>query len=153
MAKRKRTRYTDEFRASAVLMLEAAGYPTQEGALSRVARQLQVPAMTLSRWFKGTNNPPPNNLVNEKRIDLVQALRNEANAAVTEMAQARENASYRDLGTVLGILIDKLQLLDGKPTERIETVQTWLDELPANEYQDVIAEAERIIRASGGADS
>lgn len=40
-------KYDDEFRASAVLMLEAAGYPDTEGALARVSELLGVPARIL----------------------------------------------------------------------------------------------------------
>ena len=35
------------------------------------------------------------------------------------MDKALPDASYRDLGTVVGILIDKLQLLNDEPTENI----------------------------------
>lgn len=148
----KRAQYSDQFRTDAVLMLEAAGYPKQPGALTRVAKQLNLHARTLSRWFNKEQNPPPDQLVSEKRIELVDAIRNEVYAALGEMPAAREDANYKDLGTVAAILIDKLQLLDGKPTQRIETIEAWLDRLPADEYEDVIAEAQRIIRESSGGD-
>lgn len=103
-------------------MLEAAGYPTEKGALTRVAEHLKVPARTLSRWFNGEQNPPPDQTVNEKKGEMTDWLRDEIAHAVTAMAKVREEASYRDIGTVLGILIDKLQLLSGAPTERKEYV-------------------------------
>ena len=126
----RQTRYTDDFRASAVLMLEAAGYDgnggSKKGALSEVSRHLNVPATTLRRWFMGMQNPAPDQLVNEKRLDLVDAIRNELGAIFNEMQHAREGASYRDLSTAVGILTDKLQILTGGPT--------------ANENQRVIIE-------------
>ena len=117
---RKRNRYDDKFRASAVVMLEAAGYPDKKGALSQVSRNLKVPNSTLHGWFNATRNPPPSEVRNEKRMSLAEMLKAEINGALGEMPSAREDASYRDLGTVAAILIDKLQLLEGKATERIE---------------------------------
>lgn len=109
-------RWTDDERASAILMLQAAGYPGRNGALTQVANNLGIPATTLRRWYLGLNNPPPAESVKKKRLDLRQALKDEIQAALTEMGSARIDASYRDLGTVLGILFDKLQLLNGDST-------------------------------------
>lgn len=115
----KRRRYTDEERASLVVMLESEGYPTKKGALQKVADYAKIPPSTLQRWFHGTNNPPPTQLANKKKIDLRQAIEEELNAIFNEMVSKREDASYRDLGTVAGILFDKKQLIEEKPTERI----------------------------------
>ncbi len=109
-------RWTDDERASAILMLEAAGYPQRKGALTQVANNLGIPQTTLRRWHLGLSNPPPAETVKRKKIDLRQALKDEIQAALGEMGNARMDASYRDLGTVLGILFDKLQLLSGEPT-------------------------------------
>lgn len=118
MAKRKS--YDDKFRASAVVMLEAAGYPDKKGALVEVAKHLGVPHPTLSRWYNAQRNPPPDELVQEKRRELKDLLADELDAIFRAMPNARENASYRDLGTVAGILFDKKQLLEGKPTEIVD---------------------------------
>ena len=112
----KRNRYTDEFRASAVLMLQGAGYPDTVGALSRVSTELRVPTRTLRRWWKGEHNPPPDEVVLRKKVDLVEAIDNEIAAIFDEMGKAREDADYRALGTVIGILLDKKLLLAGQPT-------------------------------------
>jgi AcrR family transcriptional regulator len=133
-------------------MLEAAGYPDMEGALTRVAEHLGVPLSTIHRWFHKKQNPPPSQLVNEKRFDLVEAIKAEIANAFQEMSAARDQASYKDLTTAAAILIDKLQLLSGEPTARTETITRWLDELPQDEYDAVIAEAERIIQGSSGGD-
>lgn len=120
---RKYTRHTDEFRASVVLMLQAAGYPDKKGALAKVARNVGVSYSTISRWYRKVDNPAPVNIVQRKKIDLVQAIRDEMQAALNEMSQARQDASYRDLGVVVGILADKHQLLTGEATERVESKQ------------------------------
>jgi hypothetical protein len=93
-----------------------------------VAANLHVPAMTISRWFKKQQNPPPNELVTEKRFDLLDAIKEELAAIFVEMGSARQDADYRTLGTVAGILIDKQQLLTGKPTERIEQTDGLTDD-------------------------
>ena len=114
--KRPRRRYDDKFRASAVVMLEAAGYPDREGALAQVAKSCKVPHNTLMGWYHAERNPPPSKLRQEKRTELTDLLRNELEAIFGELPNARPGASFRDLGTVAGIFIDKLQLLEGKPT-------------------------------------
>lgn len=101
-------------------MLQAAGYPDTDGALSRVSRKLGVPHSTLRRWFHKLQNPPPSELVQEKKLDLVAAIKSEVASILEYMTDAREDADYRALGTVFGIMVDKLQLLEGKPTERTE---------------------------------
>ena len=116
----RRQHYDDEFRASAVLMLEAAGYPGQKGALSQVANRLSVPESTLRGWFSGAHNPPPAKVRAEKRIDLREAIREELAGIFPAMAERRQEATYRELATAAGILIDKDQLLSGQPTERQE---------------------------------
>lgn len=116
----KRRSYDDEFRANAVVMLESQGYPQIKGALTAVSRQLSVPAMTLSRWFRGTNNPPPNKVVNEKRGDLKDLLNKELQAVLEDLPHKRPDADYRALITATGVLVDKIQLLEGKPTQNVE---------------------------------
>jgi len=119
MAKRKR--YSDDFRASAVLMLEAAGYPDHEGALSQVSRHLGVPLSTLSRWFKGTSNPPPSKIVNEKKADLAALIDKVLFGFAEELVRRSEQGELADepLNHVTqgyGIAFDKKQLFSGQPT-------------------------------------
>ena len=117
MAKRKR--YTDDFRASAVLMLEAAGYPDQKGALVSDAKNVKVPHQTLSRWARGVQNPAPHQLVQEKKLDLIDLIENELRAIYATMPKERDDATYRELGVVGGILHDKYQLLRGGATANV----------------------------------
>lgn len=138
----KKTRYDDKFRANALVLLEAAGFPNTEGALTRTASHLGVPITTLSRWAKGESNPPPADVVAEKRAELSSLLRQEIEGALGAMASVRGEASYRDLGTVVGILTDKLQLLTGKPTENNRTRIVI-------EYADVEIDAAQATRSAG----
>ena len=140
MAKKRRN-YDDKFRASAVTMLEAAGYPDRKGALAEVAKACKVQERTLSRWFNGEQNPPPDQMVSEKRADLKEMLRAEIDAALLAMPGARADASYRDMGTVAAILIDKLQLLENKPTERIEHIESLTPEQRTNRIVELLESA------------
>lgn len=103
-------------------MLEAAGYPQREGALSYAASKVGIPPTTLRRWFTGSRNPPPAEMVNKKRLDLREAIQNELIEIFDAMGHVRPDASYRDLAWAAGVLIDKNQLIDGQPTWRVEIV-------------------------------
>lgn len=155
----KRKRYDDEFRASAVLMLEAAGYPEQkERALGQVSKNLKVPRSTLQGWFSGQHNAPPPKIRRETKINLIQAIRDELAAIFDAMPGKRDEAHYRELAIAFGILVDKLQLLTGEPTWRGEIVNllrsgaVTLDDV-AEELGDELAtelfDAAGVARASG----
>lgn len=119
----KRKSYTDEFRASAVLMLEAAGYPGTEGALMRVSSHLCVPHPTLIRWFRGSQNPPPYELVQEKRTDFIQQLQAIKGIAAEKIVERIEDFEPRDLTGLLKISAELHQLLTGGPTQNVNI--TW----------------------------
>lgn len=116
MARPKRT-YDDKFRASAVIMLQAQGYPESKGALQAVADHLKVSKSTLQGWFHKTSNPPPPDIRHEKEIDFVKAIKAELQAVLGLLPTKRDEANYRELVTAVGILTDKMRLLDDKPTE------------------------------------
>ena len=117
---RKRRRYDDKFRTNAVLMLEAAGYPAQKGALARVAANLRMPPTTLAGWANGHRNPPPTDLRCEKKADVIEFIKQEIPQIFRELGDARQDANYRELMIGFGIIMDKWLLLSGDPTERRE---------------------------------
>lgn len=122
MTKKKRRTYDDDFRASTVLMLEAAGYPDKKGALTAVANNVGVAPRTISRWFNKECNPPPDNIVKEKKGELIEELESLAFKLVEAMGGAIEDAPLRELGTTFGIVVDKWQLLKGNANWRIEVI-------------------------------
>lgn len=138
---RQRRRYDDKFRASAVVMLEAAGYPDKKGALEQTSKRTGVPISTLHGWFNATRNPPPADVRNEKRKELRELLEDELRAIFQEMPNARSEAGYKDLGTVAGILFDKKQLIDGKPTQITEDVSNLSDEERSNRITAIFDKA------------
>lgn len=131
------TRYTDEFRAQSVIMLEMSGYPDKPGALVATAKYLKIPHATLSRWYNGQRNPPPPEMVQVKKEEMIGLLKNEIVAAIREMVNARPFAEYKELATAMGIMVDKMQLLDGEVTSRTEIVD---DRLTDNERANRITE-------------
>lgn len=115
----KHKRYTDDFRASVVLMLKAAGYPDKKGSLTQVANRVKAPARTISRWYKKENNPPPDILVKEKSGEMVDRLDHIGRLLLDEMESAIPDAPLRELATAYGITFDKHQLLTGGPTDNM----------------------------------
>jgi hypothetical protein len=140
--------YTDDDVATALAFLEASGYPNKKGSLELASRHTRVPTRTLRRWYIGQMHPVSDNNVARKKVDLAEALDNELAEIFAALMDARDEASYKDLATAAGIFIDKKQLLTGKPTARIATVQEELAETPEDERAAVIAEAQQIIRDS-----
>lgn len=110
-------RYTDDFRAKAVAAAIAAGYPQTKGALTRVAAELAISHQLLRNWIVGAQNPPPEGLLQEKKTDLRALFQAEMQDIMALLPNKRHDASYRELGTVLGILFDKARLLDELPTQ------------------------------------
>jgi len=121
-SKKKRRVYEDEFRASAVAALQAEGYPNTHGSLAKVAARLNVPAMTLSRWFHGKQNRPPKRLVTEKKEDLADAFESVAFKYLKHASDENviKGASARDAVMNAAVAVDKMRLLRGLPTEIVE---------------------------------
>jgi hypothetical protein len=147
----KKPHYDDEFRASAIVMLQAAGYPKSLGALSSVARKLKVPDRTLSRWFNGENNPPPGKLVNIKKGDMANALEEVAWMLLDSMAdsEAIADAPLQQRATAYGIAVDKMRLLRGLPTEIVALIPDVVNALnsmgqsPAEVFNRIIQRAKQ----------
>ena len=116
MAKRKWTDYSDEDKASAVLMLEAAGYPGRKGAMSQVVRELGVPESTLRSWAKNEHGAPPAKVRDRKRGELIESLNEVATKLIAHLGDIADTGDVRETATAAGILIDKLQLLRGDST-------------------------------------
>jgi transposase-like protein len=134
MAKRKYRRYADEFRASAVLMAEAAGWPGTDGAVPRVSDSVGVPQSTLRGWLTKKHNPPPAEVRVRKKVDFEAAIELELEAILSEMGHTRQDAPYNQLATAFGIMFDKLQLLRGGATANINqrvAVLQWGDANPS----------------------
>lgn len=71
-------------------------------------------------WAKEIKNPPPPEMVTEKKRDLRTLLQTEIDAIFEAMETKRESANYRDLATAGGIFLDKLARISGEPTDILE---------------------------------
>jgi hypothetical protein len=106
-----RTKYSDHQRAEALAALQANGRNFTE-----TAKQLRIPANTIRDWAR---DPPPylTELRDEKRDALAERLRDIAHRLVDAMPGKIPEAPLNHVAVSLGITVDKLQLLEGKPTE------------------------------------
>lgn len=143
---KKRIRYTDKFRASAIVMLEAAGYPQRIGALTEVSRKLNVPLPTLTRWYTRQQSPPPNELVISTRVNMADELE----AIVWKMMHhvkrddVIDEMGGRETSQSIGVLIDKMRLLRGLPTEIVAVIPDVVQALQSM-GQDPVSVFQRII--------
>jgi hypothetical protein len=119
-------------------MLEAAGWPNKKGALHETAARLGLHDITLSRWARRQQNPAPDILVNEKKLELsdivdfiFRGFASEIMARVAHGDLIDEQTST--LLTGFGIGFDKKQLLTGGPTGRTDhTVEIEVNWRPVN---------------------
>lgn len=124
-------KFDDEYRASVVVMLQAEGYPQDQFAIGRVHEYLKQKKpyptkSTLKNWFLGDSNPPPSKILDDKKGDMVEALK-ALTWKLIEHANKDETISEmsgQQAVTSAGILIDKTRLLLEKPTEINKTDMT-----------------------------
>jgi transposase-like protein len=111
--KRKlRREYTDAQKAEALAALDANG-----GNVKRTARELDIPEASLREWSKGRNSPPGADLCAQKKADLGEGLEALIGRLMGGLSEAKiAKAGLSEVGVVLGIAFDKLQLLRGQPT-------------------------------------
>lgn len=120
-------RYTDDERAQHVLMLEVAGYPKKKGALYQYAQKSGIPHPTLSRWYRGKSNPPPNKIVQNKKRELKEALEELIFEFVDHASDAAKDAGLDPLTRGIGIATDKLLLLSDRPNAIVKLEQAIKD--------------------------
>jgi transposase-like protein len=130
------TRYSDEQRAAVLAALDANG-----GNLTRTARETGVPRQTIQTWAGQRDGQPISAEVRqENRLTLADLIRAELDAIFEAMPGKRQNADYKTLGTVAGILSDKLTLLDGGATSRIDLNVRNLPEIPDTTIADILTD-------------
>lgn len=114
------TSYSDEFKAAALALLDAQG---GKGSIKPTARTLGIPRSTLSDWYNGRTNYSVPKLRHIKRDELSQQLIELAHISLDILTDEDKlaSANVREVAIVLGIAIDKMQLLTGDATERVES--------------------------------
>ena len=125
---------SDEQKAMFLLQLETLNYPHTEHALLEVTKRVGAPSRkTLRRWWSEKDTSPEGKVAQHKKPDLIAALADLLHlhiTAATEAVQGSEDIRALDVG--IGILVDKIQLLSGKPTGavaiQVEYVNDWRSE-------------------------
>lgn len=109
--RRRLRRYTLEDQGRALAALEA-----NNGNITRTARDTGISASTIRGW---RDNPTPE--ITASRDQKAKTLAEELEALAFTLAHALpariDEANLSQVTTSLGIVIDKLQLLQGQPTE------------------------------------
>ena len=104
--------YSDSEKATALAALDANG-----GNVAATARQLKIPRKTLDGWKAGTNvHEEVAEIRQEKKRDLADEMEKIALNLVDAIPDKIKEASLQQTATSLGIAVDKMQLLRGKPT-------------------------------------
>ena len=120
-----RRHYTEADKAKTLSALKANG-----GNLDRTARETKVPRNTIRLWAKAPDRAAPAEVRQEKDDELEASLTRIATryAAALDaddtvaLILAKNPAA---LASVLGVAIDKLRLLQGKPTQHLGLFE-WL---------------------------
>lgn len=121
--------YSDGEKAEAMIRLAINRYD-----FYTTSNQTGIPPQTLRRW---NNNVPKKSIA-----DLLdRAISRMLSVIPTDM-------TGNEWAIALGILLDKWLILQGEPTSRSENINHQLDNLEADEYERVIAEAETIIASA-----
>jgi transposase-like protein len=107
-----RREYSDADKATALAALDANG-----GNVYRTAKALSIPQSTLEGWAKsrGTNAAIPN-LREHKKKALAEQLEEIAEKLAEAIPGKVGDATLQQTATSLGIVVDKMQLLRGQPT-------------------------------------
>jgi hypothetical protein len=117
-------KFSDSYRASAVVMLQSEGYPDDPFAVGRVHEYLKqsspCPTKTsLKNWFVGASNPPPSKILDDKKRDMADEFK-ELIWLLVDHAKTPDtisDMSGQQAITSVGILVDKMRLLMGLPTQ------------------------------------
>jgi hypothetical protein len=118
--------YSEDEQAHWLLQLEAMGHPGNIYAVKKVASQKGAPSIpTLKRWWEMRHNPEIEKLVQQKKETLTARLEDMAHTLLDAMGlDIRANGvDAVRAATALGIVVDKLQLLQDRPTGIIRIVE------------------------------
>lgn len=116
-------RYSDEDKATALAALDANG-----GNVYKTSRLLKIPQTTLQEWFNGRVNDTVPEIRMRKKEALADRLSEIAHQLIDAAPDKMKTANLQQVFTSLGITIEKLQLLDGEPTERSEVIDNLNDD-------------------------
>jgi len=122
--------YSDTFKTEAIVRLAVNKYNYE-----LTAEQTGVTARTLRNWEKDFPKKGVHELL-ERAIERM-------------LMVIPDKWSGHDWAVSLGILIDKYQLIQGEPTERVENIFTAIQKLPESELDELINQFEQAANTGG----
>jgi transposase-like protein len=126
-------RYTEEYRASALALLDA-----NAGNAKKTAAELGISRRTLRDWYVRANEHSPTETHQDARETLQETIDRLLYKILGAMETKIDTATYRELYTSAGILSDKsiaLRTLEAKSDEpaeltddeRVTRLALWID--------------------------
>lgn len=136
-----RRRYTKRQKATAIMAAEMT-------TVAAAAKQTKVPDSTLRQWV---NDPRYAKLRAKTREELAEEMRVLAGLAVKALVEkvSRGEVEPRDLVIMLGVAIDKGQLLSGQATSRTEH-RDLLSGLPDDESERLASAIDEWLKETAG---
>lgn len=118
------SKYTDKFKAGAVITLQAAGYPDNPHKIQEVAQSLKINRRTLLRWYQGEVGAPADKTVQQEKRDMEADLRKLFFKLIDHALddEVIVEMSGQQAVTSMGIVFDKIRLLMGLPTHVISVL-------------------------------
>lgn len=108
--KNPKRKYTDKEKVVALAAVETNG-----GNVKGTSTELGIPTSTLEYWNKGGLHPDIAKIRDEKRGVLADGLEEIAWLIIGLLPKTLMEAPAKDQGIILGIVVDKLQVLKGLP--------------------------------------
>lgn len=122
----KYRKYTDEQKAMALARVLASTKPKMSGKIKEAAKIVDIPENTLRDWVGYglyTGDELAERIMAEKveeaRESLSVRMKRELHLVLDQMNVKRKDATYNVLVLAAGILTDKVEKLDGNPTQNI----------------------------------
>ena len=106
-----------------------------------VEKQTGVSIRTLKRWNQKRSNALFK--MNDDSVEITTLLK----SRIKSMIEDEPDTNKSGWAMAIGIFVDKMLLLEGKPTSRRENLSKVVDEASDQEMDEMIAEAEAIIKA------
>jgi hypothetical protein len=137
-------RYTDQDKAAALVYLQSKGW-----RIAEAARDLGMPKETLQSWAAGRwLSPCAREKYHEIKQGLSSRLEDIAYQLIDAIPDSIPDASLKDLGATLSVVIDKMRLLREEPTAITESmdrramlerlIESTMEEYPEMTREQVI---------------
>lgn len=117
-------RYTEKFKAGAIVTLQGAGYPNNPYKLQEVADSLKIQPRTLRRWYMHESGAPIPEIVQQEKSNLADEFENIARKMLLHAGNQDVIDSMTGNAAVLAAAtaVDKMRLLRNLPTEIVQIV-------------------------------